>query len=147
VLLAVAAGLFAAWIGYLAFLALTTSHPVVLSRPQFLVADFWVTARVDDLNGPVQVGEVMYVREEKKDQAPAEAATIDVRNLSDCKRAWTGPGQYILPLVRRGGSYAVSAIPRSPGYEPLDLRHKGDEYRIYPDTPRTRAEVGRLPRP
>ena len=47
-LLAVAAGLFAAWIGYLFYLALTAGHPpVVLSRPQFLVADLWVIAEVD----------------------------------------------------------------------------------------------------
>ena len=36
--LAVAAVLFVGWIGYLGFLVRTTRHPIVLSRPQFLVS-------------------------------------------------------------------------------------------------------------
>jgi hypothetical protein len=44
--LAVAAVLFTAWIGYLAFLARTTTRPTVLDRPQFLVADLYVVADV-----------------------------------------------------------------------------------------------------
>ncbi len=38
--LILAAALFVAWIGMLAILAATTTRPVVLSRPQFLVSDF-----------------------------------------------------------------------------------------------------------
>ena len=39
--LALAALLFAGWIGYLAWLAATSTHPIVLARPQFLVADIY----------------------------------------------------------------------------------------------------------
>ena len=45
-LLAAAVVLFTAWIAYLAYLALTASHPVVLSRPQFFVAELWVAKAV-----------------------------------------------------------------------------------------------------
>jgi len=38
--------LFLAWISWLAYLAATTTHPLVLSRPQFLVTDLDVIAEV-----------------------------------------------------------------------------------------------------
>jgi hypothetical protein len=59
--LAVAAGLFAAWIGWLAFLAATTTHPVVLSRPQFLVSNLYVIA--DLKGGPDHPEAAVTVRE------------------------------------------------------------------------------------
>jgi hypothetical protein len=96
-LLAVAAGLFAAWIGYLAFLALTASHPTVLSRPQFLVADLWVIAEVDGPEGPVTVREVVYAAPPVRATAPKEGVPIEVKDLAECKKDWTGRGRYILP--------------------------------------------------
>jgi len=117
--LLLAIGLFAAWIGYLGYLALpgTTSREV-LSRPQFLVATVDVIAQVDDKEGfpaaEVQVDEVVW----PKEQGPelAGKATITVVNLDRCT-GWTGPGAYILPLVRRGNVYEVAFVPRSPGFE------------------------------
>ena len=44
--LALSAVLLACWIGYLAYLSATTTHPIVLSRPQFLSADLYVIAEV-----------------------------------------------------------------------------------------------------
>jgi len=44
--LAVTAVLFLAWIGYLVYLAAMTTRPVVLSRPQFLVAELYVIAEL-----------------------------------------------------------------------------------------------------
>jgi hypothetical protein len=135
VLLAVAAGLFALWIGYLAFLALTQRRPVVLSRPQFLVANLWVIAEVDDPAGPVKVTEVVYPA------AKAEAlkgTTIEVKNLAKCEKDWTGKGTYILPLTAEGQLYHVTAIPRSPGYG-------SGPPRIYPDTPPAREQLAGMP--
>jgi hypothetical protein len=148
-LLALAAGLFAAWIAYLAFLALTASRPIVLSRPQFLVADLWVVADVDDPAKPVKVVEVAYA----KSEAPEKGAAIDVRNLAECRvvrgpeeKQWTKPGagRFLLPLSRQGTAYYVTAVPRSPGYPPGQV---APQWLIYPDTPETRAELGQLPRP
>jgi hypothetical protein len=45
--LALTAVLFLGWIGFLAYLAATTTNPVVLERPQFLTADLVVLADVD----------------------------------------------------------------------------------------------------
>lgn len=136
VLLAVAAALFAAWIGYLAYLALTARHPVVLSRPQFLVADLWVIADVDDPDRPVKVTEVVYP-EAKADAL--KGMTVEVKNLAQCKGDWTKPGAYVLPLVWEGNAYRVPAVPRSPGYNPPE-----PQFHIYPDTPEAREQLERM---
>lgn len=135
-LLVVAAGLFAAWIAYLAFLAVTASHPVVLSRPQFLVADLWVIADVDVPKGSVTVREVVYAAPPVRDTAPKAGTTIEVKNLGDCK-GWTGNGRYILPLVVDGSAYGVPPIPRSPGYG-------AGATRVYPDRPETRDQLNEM---
>ncbi|HKI30478.1 MAG TPA: hypothetical protein VKA46_01205 [Gemmataceae bacterium] len=139
-LLAVAAGLFAAWIAYLGFLALTASHPTVLSHPQFLVADLWVIAEVNDFDKPVKVVEVTWAREDV--EKPEKDATVEVSNLARCKEEGTKAGRYILPLTREGKGYRVTDVPHSPGYGPLT-----PQCRVYPDTPETRGQLDRLPRP
>ncbi len=136
VLLALAAGLFAAWIGYLAFLVVTSRHTVVLSRPQFLVADLWVIAQVDNLDGKVKVIEVVYARPALKADAPKVDALIEVPDLGQCRNDFGQPGAYILPLIWNGKHYRVPPVPPSPGYTPT-----GEEYHIYPLTPQTREQV------
>jgi len=136
-LLAVAAGLFAAWIGYLAYLALmTVGHPtIVLARPQFLIADVWVIAEVKDLDQPITIDEVVYPEQAKE---LAKGAEIKLSNLSECKDYWAGPGRYILPLSRSDkGEYGVTLVPHGPPALPP---------RIYPDTEETRAQLNQLPR-
>jgi hypothetical protein len=140
-LLLAAAGLFTAWIAYLAYLALTASHPTVLSRPQFLVADVWIVGRVDDLDKPVEVVDVMYVRPELKNEAPDRGASIEVSNLARCESVKPGE-RYILPLSREGKGYHVTPVPRSPGYSPAV-----PPVRIYADTPEARSQLDQLPRP
>jgi hypothetical protein len=141
-LLAVAAGLFAVWIGYLAYLALTASHPIVLSRPQFLMADLWVVADVEGPEGPVAVSEVVYAAPPVRATAPKVGAVIQVDNLADCKRYWTGRGKYILPLAADDKGYRVPAVPRSPGYPPSSQH--GPECLIYPDTPETHGQLSAM---
>jgi hypothetical protein len=137
-LLALAVGLFAAWIAYLAFLALTANHPRVLSRPQFLVADLWVIAEVKGFDQPVTVLEVPWAHEGVN--KPGKDAPITVSNLERCREEDMKPGRYILPLTREGQGYHVTEVPPSPGYELAQCR-------IYPDSPETRAQLDHLPRP
>ena len=137
VLLVLSAGLYLAWIGWLAFLALTTRHPVVLSRPQLLVSNLDVSAKVDSLDGPVTICTVFSTPQ--TGDAAREGAQIEVQNLTSCDKDWHGPGRYLLPLNHAPGSgnFRVVAIPRSPGFP-------GDLPRIYPDTPQTRAHLEQI---
>jgi hypothetical protein len=129
-----AAALFLLWIAFLAYQALAGRDPLVLSRPQLLVADLVVTARVDDLGeGPVAVTvrEVHYAAA----GAPAPDSVIEVEGLAACRKDWAGPGLYILPLsAARGGRYRVTPTPRSPGYG-------AEQPRIYPATPGSEAQL------
>jgi hypothetical protein len=136
-LLAVAAGLFAVWIGYLAYLALTASRPVVLSRPQFAVADLWLVAQVDTLDGPATVREVVYAAPPVRATAPKPGTAIEVKNLADCRDEWKGPGAYILPLTVDGSTYRVAFIPESPGFRAAPPR-------IYPATPETLQQASEM---
>src|SRR5262245_2068482 len=131
--------LFAAWIGYLAHLAATTTRPIVLSRPQFLVAQLDVVAdiKANDDGGPeprVVVRSVLYPVDGPAPVPPG--VQFDVTNLAHLSHheGWQGPGEYILPLVKDAeGKYRLAPIPRSPGFP-------GDAPRIYRITPETLAQ-------
>jgi hypothetical protein len=149
--------LFLAWIGYMAYQAFTLPRPnIVLSRPQFLVADLWVIAHIENTDDPehptITVKECVYAAE--GEEKPADGSTLKVGNLAECKKMpptrkseneprdeSTGPGDYILPLSRRsGGIYIVTPIPHVQG--PTQLHPH-----IYPLTPETRARLAEMPHP
>src|SRR5437660_1454248 len=97
--LALAAALFLAWIGWLAYLAARTSHPIVLSRPQFLVSNLDVSAEVGGGARPdpkVAIKKVHWPHTEQAQKMVGQ--TIEVSNLPECG-GWKGPGTYILPLT------------------------------------------------
>jgi hypothetical protein len=136
------AAAFVAWLGWLTYLVVTASHPVVLSRPQFLAADLAVVAQIQEANGKpnatVRIAEVAWSQEGSGKVAPSEE--IQVTNLGEVSRqeGWQGPGLYILPLVKEGPNYRLAAVPRSPGFEPLiqDARP-----RIYPQNDQTLRQL------
>jgi hypothetical protein len=115
----IAAALFAGWIGWLAYLAATTTHPVVLSRPQFLVSTLDVIADVHAANGhPAEEVTVREVHWPPNGREKLVGEQIRVIDLPRCE-GWDGAGSYILPLVRDGDAYRVASTPPSPGYNPL----------------------------
>jgi hypothetical protein len=147
--LVLAAVMFLAWIGYLAYLAATTARPVVLSRPQFLEADLYVIAELKNGANPDAPAAEVSVREVVWSAKGAQAnGSLVVKNLPLCGRkfGWDGPGEYILALKRDEdprGSYLVAPVPRSPGYvgvEP-DPQTGLTPGPIYPATPETRRQL------
>jgi hypothetical protein len=126
---------YALWIIYLAGLALSTQHPVVLSRPQFLVSNLDVIAKVEDRDsGRVRIETVHWPHDEQEKLAGKE---IVVTNLSDCDGWVDAEQKYILPLMRGSDTYRVAPVPRSPGLQSsTSLRP-----RIYPATPETLRQL------
>jgi hypothetical protein len=120
--LAVSAGLFLAWIGFLLYLVVQTREPVILSRPQLNVSSLVVVAEVMEKDGrplpTVSVKKVVWSRAEA--DAKLAGTQITVETLADCHKdqGWEGPGMYILPLTRHEGTtvYEVTPLPLSPGY-------------------------------
>src|SRR5262249_10524960 len=144
--LVLSAVLFAAWIGWLAYLAATATRPIVLSRPQLLVSTLDVIARVDaDGDHPAATVPIVKVhwppgRDDWKDK------TITVSNLPECS-GWDGPGEYILPLVNDAENYQVARLPRSPGYPGPSAHGPLPPLRIYRRAPETERQLEAIPKP
>jgi hypothetical protein len=96
-----------------------------------------VIADVDGLVGPVHVSEVVYAEKAVMAMAPKTETAIEVKNLAECKKDWTGKGRYIIPLLKDGDNYRVAPIPRSPGFG-------SGAPRMYPDTAETRDQLHAL---
>jgi hypothetical protein len=143
--LVVAVLLFLGWIAWLGYLALPSVTPrEVLSHSQFLVSQLDVIARVeaDERGHPaarVAVEEVLW----PAGQQDLAGRPLTVTNLSESK-GFTGPGAYILPLVRADDAYKVAAAPRSPGYDGgVSSRFP----RIYPASEQNRKQQESIPKP
>jgi hypothetical protein len=138
-----ALALFLAWIGWLTYLVQATNSsllqvakPVVLSRPQFLVSSLDVLAEVAVIDrDPAEVAVHAVSWPKDKDAEDLVGKKIFVSHLPECRDDWTGPGEYILPLMRFGEKgYQIVPIPRSPGFP-------YSRPRIYPSTPQTREQL------
>jgi hypothetical protein len=133
--LLVAAGLFLAWLGWLAYLAITASNPVVLSRPQLLVANLHVVATVSGGDRPDAVVTIRKVDGPAADpQKVKEGSRLTITNLPLVRsehQGWRGPGEYILALsTKPDGTCEVTPTPSSPGYPP-EGSDPADRLRIY----------------
>jgi hypothetical protein len=127
-------------------LVLTTTRPIVLSRPQFLTSTLDVVAHVDVVNGKPDPR----VRLEGVHWPPRRqiGPVITVANLEQCTvrtedGAWH-TGNYILPLIEDHGNYRVAEIPPSPGYNPdfADSRP-----RVYEANPQTLRQLDQIRKP
>jgi hypothetical protein len=135
---------FVLWLGWLGYLVLTASDPVVLSRSQLLVCDCTV---IVELKQPFDDPTAVTVKEVYGPRGPTRAAielpavnsTIQITNLRQTG-GWVDSGDYILALVRNadGHTYRVAPLPPTPGYSgtrpPL----------IYPANPETRSQLKSL---
>jgi hypothetical protein len=131
--------LFAGWIGWLAYLAATTTKPIVLSRPQFLFSAVDVIAPVDEQDHrPVDKVTIQEVHWPPHGEEVLQGKTITVTNLAQCD-GWEGPGQYILPLEKNGENYQVVPVPDSPGYPYPKIPPR--RFRIYRLTSDTRSQL------
>jgi hypothetical protein len=149
--LAVAALLYVGWIGWLVYLVATTvrpqvhlwppavekTPPVVLSRPQFLVAELVVLAEIDpdDAKSPPVVREVFWPKTEAFGRLvgqPLPVRSLDRRHAAGLE----GAGLYLVPLTREGDGWRVTPTPPSPGYLPGPLPR-----RVYPSTPETLSQL------
>jgi hypothetical protein len=127
---------FLAWIGWLAYLVWDLHRqptevrpdgkeaPVVLSRPQLLIADWIVTAEVEGGGQKPTTAVVKAVHwpedgnaQKWKDQAIPVENLADSRGLSE-----SGTKFYILPLIHDRDGFRVAPVPPSPGYPPRAFR-------------------------
>jgi hypothetical protein len=116
--LAVSAALFVSWLGFLGYLVYTSSK-VVLSRPQFMIAQLYVVAdvRADAGNGALasEIAIEDVVWSARKSDALLVNTKIILPEISACgkKQGNRGPGKYLLPLQRTmGGDFELASVPQ-----------------------------------
>ena len=133
-----AALMFVGWIGYLAYLALNFAHPVVVSRSQWMAAEFPVIAEIEvDASGKANPAATL-VESLRKGELPAK---LNVSNLADLEYPEKRPphsGRHLLLLMRtEGNSFKVVPTPPSPG-------DHGGKFYIYPWTPEVEKQAVKL---
>jgi hypothetical protein len=152
--------LFLGWLGYLAFQVWTrpltaAGQPLVVSHPQVLVSELDVVAQVpsDDSPTEVTVEKVLY---DGRGAGVQPGDKLRVSNIGACHPPgrgpdrvtpppdWSGPGRYLLPLVKRKDGYEVAPIPPSPGYTPEE---GAGPPRLYPATAQTEAQYRQIAKP
>jgi hypothetical protein len=151
--LVVAAVLFAGWIGYLAYLVVGLAQqepagpdgkPVVLSRPQFLVATLVVTAEVEDRTDRPTRAIVKAVHwPQNAETAALVDQTVEVRNLARSE-GLNEAGRYILPLWSERDTFQVAPTPPSPGYPPGGPSREAGPSRVYLSTPHTQEQLEQI---
>lgn len=134
---------FAGWMAWLGYQALTFGRFPVLSRAQLLASTIDVIGVVTA--GPdgrplksVQLQEVIWPKDGGRLKT---GETIEVANLAE-STGFVEPGSYILPLVRdeKSSQFRVAALPPSPGFMPAG------QLFVYPLTPVTRKQLESIPK-
>lgn len=115
--------LFVAWLGYLGYLVAVTRDTIVLSRPQILVSNLCVLAKLEERNGrPAPEAQVTRALGAADNDNALQGQTLTIGNLADVDKelGWTGPGEYLLPLTKRvlgkEASYEITPLPRTPEF-------------------------------
>jgi len=94
----------AAWWVALVALALFTANPVVVSRAQIAASDAVVTAKISH----DKIDTVTVERVWTGDVPEAEITVVNLRNAPLSQK----DGLYILPLMKLGGDYRLTMLPR-----------------------------------
>ena len=151
--LVVAAVLFLAWIGYLAYLVAFTRNPIILSRPQFLVAEMHVLATRQGDDAFV-IDEVLWPADRK---AAWQGKKVVISNPKECQ-TWSDADHWhyalppdgakvLMPLYNventgaNGSAARVAPIPMSPGHNGVGPA------RVYPDSPAVIREYDGMAKP
>ena len=134
----VSGGLFVAWLGFLVFLILD-SNTIILSRPQFLIAQLYVVADIKNDHGrpdpDLRVEEVVWAANPQD----RELKAITLPELAEAKKqhGYAGPGRYLLPLQKKAnGTFVMAPMPRT--------ALAAADFKIYPWTAGTKRQLQEL---
>lgn len=124
----VVAGLcFAAWLGWLGYLAATKASPLVVSPAQMMASTHFVLVEVAIEQETGKPKTTQTVKEELKAKASRIQGEIAIYNLKEARiagqrEAVFHPGTlYLLPLTKMSeDNYELTPPPKSPGNEQLN---------------------------
>jgi hypothetical protein len=116
--LVVSACLFLAWLGFLLYLVID-SRKVVLSKPQFLVAQLYAIIEATAGNpgdvhpdATVTVTQVLWSAHDA--DRKLEKQVLRLPDLAECTKehGYLGAGKYLLPLIESSDGWMIASLPR-----------------------------------
>jgi hypothetical protein len=140
--LAVSACLLVAWLLYLGYLVYETRDVVVLSKPQFMVAQAYLlidvrkSGRPDIPSEDVTVEKVLWSANAADEKLAGQV--LQIADLDKCRKqnGYQGAGKYLVPLMHAVPPYPIAPVPHKlPSGEPAP------RVVIYPWTPETQAQL------
>lgn len=151
--LVLTAVLFVAWLGYLGYRVWTLrqeaaeggGQPIILSRPQFLIASLVVSAEVEGKDRQPLSAKVIEIHwPDNEEMRKLVGQTIEVDNIGE-SQGLSGAGTYLLPLLSAADGYRVAPTPPSPGYPP-SVGRPGEPGppRVYPRVPATLHQLEQI---
>jgi hypothetical protein len=138
--LVVSACLFFGWLGFLCYLVVS-ARTIVLSKPQFLVAQLYVVVEASagiggdaSPDASATVAQVLWSARDVDHNLRGEVVLIP--ELAECSKdqGYRGKGKYLLPLIKSGDVWKIA---------PLPARVQRTE-KIYRWAPDTEAQVNQL---
>ncbi len=120
--LIVSAILFISWLGFLFYLVLE-ARAVIISRPQFQIAQTVAVFKVRDDGG--KPDSLAAVKEILWGDPKLAGKNIRLTDLLACdkEQGYSGGGDYVIPLMRRGGVWQIAQVPIPLSYRPTHLSH------------------------
>ena len=139
--LIVAAILFFGWIGWLGYLAINFSRPVVVSRSQMMLATQIIRVKITIENGvPTQCESQLLLGINAQNDRQIPSDTVPVEDIKDAllpnQKPLTESGTYLVPVRQIAQSYRVVSPPNSPEREGMRNRPI-----VYPDRPDVEARM------
>jgi hypothetical protein len=130
----VALCLFVSWLGFLLFLV-TQRQSIVLSPPQFLIAQAIIIAEVKSGDGKPDAEVIVQEVPWSADPVGRQLKTVQLLDLPGAQ-GYRQPGLYVIPLIKRDRHFAIAPLPAT-GMGPPPVR-------IYPSTAETRGLVAQI---
>jgi hypothetical protein len=114
------------------------SRTIVLSKPQFMIAQLYAVVEVRDQGGKadsdVTVEDVLWTADKSDQQLAGQALHVAELPVCTKEQGYQGAGKYLVPLIKANGAgFLIAPYPR------VDSK-----VHIYAWTPDTRAQVERL---
>jgi hypothetical protein len=138
--------LFLSWLGWLAYLAINYSQPIVVSRSQIMLVTHPAEAKIFIENGQPKEAQILRIlgKTPDQDQILHQEKPIDIKNLVLARLATEKPlvneQVYLLPLIKHtDGSYELVSAPGSPGMQSSPHRPL-----VYPFVPKVEKQVREL---
>jgi hypothetical protein len=118
--LVVSAILFLGWLGFLLYVVVD-SRTIILSKPQFLIAQLYVVVEVRETAGKadpeVVVDKVLWTSDPLDQHLTHQK--LQLPDISACAKehGYQGPDKYLVPLVKSpAGSWMIAAVPYVSSY-------------------------------